>query len=114
MTSNRYPVSAAVEVKLGRLPNQVVCPVCSREVHSEDGEICYHGKNGGAYLCDGSGLPIKESLSKPCFTCGKEQPITPEQYNRSTYFPQCQSCRVMVAQASAGVKSAVERWRDMK
>ena len=40
---------------------------------------------------------IEQILNKPCIECGKEIPVTLEQYNRTLWFPLCHECRVKAA-----------------
>jgi hypothetical protein len=58
--SNRYPQMKPVTVAAGPdyLPGYIVCPVCSHHVKLNAEEIGYHGGNGGAFLCGGSGYPV--------------------------------------------------------
>lgn len=36
----------------------IVCPVCKGTTYLNGSEVGYHGGNGGAHLCDGSGYPL--------------------------------------------------------
>lgn len=40
---------------------------------------------------------IEQIFNKPCLECGKEIPVTLEQYNRTLWFPLCHECMVKAA-----------------
>lgn len=40
---------------------------------------------------------IEQIPNKPCLECGREIPVTLEQYNRTLWFPLCHECRVKAA-----------------
>lgn len=63
MKSNRYN-NPAISTEF-KSTSEAVCPVCGCTTHAEDGEMGYHGKNGGAYLCDGSGLVVRPRALSP-------------------------------------------------
>ena len=58
--SNRYPGMEPVTVNAGPdyLPGYIECPECRHNIKMNADEIGYHGSNGGAHLCKGSGYPV--------------------------------------------------------
>ena len=65
MKSNRYPEMVPIRVNAAAayLPDYVTCPTCGGSVKLNDNEIGYHGWNGGAHLCEGSGILVGEIVT---------------------------------------------------
>ena len=51
-------------------------------------------------------------LTKPCFWCGKEQPVSEREYNNRLYFPMCHGCRILAAKPAASYETRFVKKSD--